>query len=294
MVINDPNCVICNEEVESPCHVFLTCPMAKALWFATCWGLKAGEMNISTPVDIVKLILEPRKALCLTREKWSVSLNMALILEEIWSIRNLVSQQQTCGPPILAIQRKFNEHSIALARAPPAAISVPQPTWSPSPPGLIKINVVAALSSSHAALAAVARDHPGVPVKMWARITKIASPLLAEAETLLWSVQLAITERWNHVIVEGDAKTCFDAVNSPNLPPPWTIQTSIDNILTFQSSLESCSFVWIKRDCNSVAHGVAKLALSYLSSFFFYKDNLPPALLALCKEDYSLCSSFFF
>lgn len=128
MVINDPNCVICNVEVESPCHVFLTCPMAKALWFASCWGLKAGEMNISTPVDIVKLILEPPKALCLTREKWSVSLNMALILEEIWSIRNLAfhsNRPADLPSSILAIQRKSNELSRALARAPPVAISVP-------------------------------------------------------------------------------------------------------------------------------------------------------------------------
>jgi len=82
----------------------------------------------------------------------------------------------------------------------------------------VKINVDAAISTSHACLAAVTRDHHGVPIKILARITKVASPLLAESEALLWAVQLAIREGWNHVIFEGDAKSCFDAVNSCELP----------------------------------------------------------------------------
>uniref|UniRef100_A0A7N2R3H6 RNase H type-1 domain-containing protein n=1 Tax=Quercus lobata TaxID=97700 RepID=A0A7N2R3H6_QUELO len=110
---------------------------------------------------------------------------MALILKKIWSDRNLAlhnSSTITCHLPSMP----FTED--------------------------------AAISTSHACLAAVTRDHHGVPIKILARITKVASPLLAESEALLWAVQLAIREGWNHVIFEGDAKSCFDAVNSCELP----------------------------------------------------------------------------
>ena len=30
----------------------------------------------------------------------------------------------------------------------------------------------------------------------------------------MWAVQLAKVERWSKVIFEGDAKICFDAINS--------------------------------------------------------------------------------
>ena len=53
----------------------------KALWLVACWGFKADESNIHSPVDIVKLVLDPPKAFCQAREQWLISLNMALILE---------------------------------------------------------------------------------------------------------------------------------------------------------------------------------------------------------------------
>ena len=99
-----------------------------------------------------------------------------------------------------------------------------------------------------------------VPIKILARITKVASPLLAESEALLWAVQLAIREGWNHGIFEGDAKSCFNAVNSPDLPSPWIIRTSTENILALHFSFLFCSFVCLRRACNSAAHNIVKFA----------------------------------
>ena len=158
------------------------------------------------------------------------------------------------------IHRRFNELSLALVCSPPAYTSADQPSWIPPPLFGSKINVDAAISTSHACLAAVARDHHGVPLKILARITKVASPLLAESEALLWAVQLAIREGWNHGIFEGDAKSCFDAVNSPDLPSPWIIRTSTENILALHFSFLFCSFVCVRRACNSAAHNIVKFA----------------------------------
>ena len=74
----------------------------------------------------------------------------------------------------------------------------------------------------------------------------------------------------------------------------WSIRTIISNVAELAKSSASCSFVWVRRCCNSAAHVAAKFALSSCLSFLFFKDYLPPAILAVCKEESKLCSSFIF
>ncbi|KAL0008877.1 hypothetical protein SO802_010379 [Lithocarpus litseifolius] len=88
MDIPEPWCVLCNQEVESASHLFLKCPVAKALWFAACWGFKSDEDHLVHPCEIIKLILEPPSTFCQVQDLWLVSLKMALTMEEIWCIRN--------------------------------------------------------------------------------------------------------------------------------------------------------------------------------------------------------------
>ena len=88
-------------------------------------------------------------------------------------------------------------------------------------------------------------------------------------------------------------KICFDAINNPDLPCPWILLIPRCNILALVEWFSSCSFVWVTRSCNGVAHQAARFAVSSYLSFFFHKDNLPPALLACCKADYPSCTSFF-
>ena len=186
-------------------------------------------------------------------------------------------------------------HELSLVSAQPSTtkpyLSIQH--WSPPPLGSIKLNVDAAISNISAAIAVVARDHLGVPVKVWARTIKKTSPIQAETDALLWALQLAKVEKWSHVVLEGDAKICNDAINKPSNPCPWMLIIPIQNIRALLDCFSSCSFVWVNRSCNGVAHHAARFALNFRLSFFFNKDNLPPALAACCKTDYPLCSSFF-
>ena len=151
----------------------------------------------------------------------------------------------------------------------------------------------AATSNSSATITVITRNHLEVPVKIWVRTTKKSSPLQAETDALLWAMQLAKIERWSHVIFEGDAKICIDAINNPDNSCPWTLIIPIRNISALKDCFTSCFFVWLSRSCNGVAHHAARFALLSCLAFFFNKDNLPPALSACCKTDYPLCSSFF-
>ena len=107
----------------------------------------------------------------------------------------------------------------------------------------------------------VARDIKGEIFKAWSRTHLVCSLLQAEVAAILWAVQLAKIERWNHVILEGDPKTCFDSLSLPNSSPDWSIYDVISNISSFKESLFRCSFCWVKRDYNSVAHVATKFSI---------------------------------
>ena len=54
-----PNYVLCGENIENCCHLFFKCNIARALWFASCDGLRSDSILISTNEDIVKFIVSP-------------------------------------------------------------------------------------------------------------------------------------------------------------------------------------------------------------------------------------------
>ena len=191
--ILDPCCVLCNQEVESASHLFLRCPIAKALWFSTCWGFKPDGIQAVSPTDIIKIILDPPRELCQAQDLWMVTLTMALTLEEIWRSRNVVLHQnepidllastQSIHMKIMECTRVF---ACSEAPSPRSAIT----KWSPPPPGTIKLNVDVAIAHSKAALAVIARNEAGAVIKIWTKIIPKSFPLRAEVEAILWALQV--------------------------------------------------------------------------------------------------------
>ena len=137
MEVDNPNCLLCNIQVESPCHLFLKCPVAKALWFVACWGFRSNEVPLSSHLDIVKLILNPLLALCLAQDQWLVSLNMALTLEEILRTRNSelhLSGYVNLQSSIKNIHYRFRECALILSQTVPPSPKPLSPKWTPPPP----------------------------------------------------------------------------------------------------------------------------------------------------------------
>ena len=89
----DPNCVLCSKNIENCCHLFFKCNVARALWFASCDGLRFDSIPISTNEDIVQFIVSPNNLLGVVtaRNKEDNELNslrMMITLEAIWFMRN--------------------------------------------------------------------------------------------------------------------------------------------------------------------------------------------------------------
>jgi len=56
--VDNPNCKMCNQEVDTCCHLFFKCPVAKAIWHSTCWGLHVDKIQIASCEDIINLVLD--------------------------------------------------------------------------------------------------------------------------------------------------------------------------------------------------------------------------------------------
>uniref|UniRef100_A0A2N9HLN9 Ribonucleotide reductase large subunit domain-containing protein n=1 Tax=Fagus sylvatica TaxID=28930 RepID=A0A2N9HLN9_FAGSY len=86
--------------------------------------------------------------------------------------------------------------------------SSPAPTtvrWIAPAQNYIKINCNATIGSSCSILAVVARDWRGTFVLALSKKANTTIPLQAEAEAILWAVQIASDRGWNSVIVEKQA-----------------------------------------------------------------------------------------
>lgn len=137
-ITNNPSCALCHQEAESIVHLFLKCSTAKALWCSCCWGLKL-DHPFFTSEDITKLLIDPPKASCPSKNQWFITLNMAAILDEIWRVRNHILHHGG-----IVVIHAFIKHihqcraevsSVSTIKEAPSCNNVALPCrWHPLPP----------------------------------------------------------------------------------------------------------------------------------------------------------------
>ena len=142
-------------------------------------------------------------------------------------------------------------------------------------------------------MAVLAKDHIGVPIKLWAKKYVKCLLLQAEATSVLWAINLASVEGWMRIIIKGDSKICFDALSDQDSLPPWNISNIVRDVFSVCLSFFYVSVVWVRRDCNMAAHEATKFALQTPVSCCFSLDSLPLVLVTACKADFPPCSFLF-
>lgn len=183
--------------------------------------------------DIIKLITNPPNAPIPTQGLWTITLNMVIIMDEIWKTRNhfiFLEGKADLAKAKLNVAARFSKISKVYAPITHPSLDPFSTSWFPPPPDYIKINVDAAFNSSKFALTVVARNHHGDVLFMRGKQHHLYSPSQVEALALQWAVQLAIQKHWNAVIFEGDAKICFDALTLSDHTPSCHLSMLISDI----------------------------------------------------------------
>ncbi len=120
----------------------------------------------------------------------------------------------------------------------------------------------------------VVRNDKGEILKFWAKAGCCEVPVVAEAKVVLWALQMTKEEDYQMVLVEGDAKTVMDSLQSPLSPVDWTISTIARDVQTLSSYFLNCDFQWTRREGNNLAHTIAQFIYS-LDYFVCNVKNVP-------------------
>ena len=162
MGLDNQVCELCHEAPESSCHLFCLCPVARAIWFTSCWGMRVHNQNFANSADIVKLVLDPPIPSAQEVDREHITTTLAFTLDEIWLLRNQLIFEDTKFDIISSSSRiscrvaEFsNLHNLEVHASPPTSPT----SWSSLPAGTIKLYVDAAVGPTSTALAIIARDH---------------------------------------------------------------------------------------------------------------------------------------
>jgi ribonuclease HI len=120
----------------------------------------------------------------------------------------------------------------------------------------------------------VARNEVGNILKAWAKSTPSLDHAIAEASAILWAIQLAQSENFHSILVESDSKVCVDAILDVTGYVNWDISSLCNDAETLALNFVSCSFVWVRREANMVAHMMTKFFLPHCLLVTCFVENL--------------------
>jgi hypothetical protein len=220
----DLSCHLCGKAEESDIHIFFECPVAKKIWFGCSWCLRTDEVHPTNSEDILKFVLDPPPYGQRHEEAFEhCSIKLAITIEAIWNLRNTVAHDNgkvNHRTIINNLELRVQEHIAATCNG--ESLKPQGPLRSSCPPiGTIKLNVDAAVLKDHTQLAVVARDDQGQVLKAWSKEHILCQPMQAEASAIQWALNLAKDDRFENIILEGDAKICFDALNEISFAANW-------------------------------------------------------------------------
>ncbi|GKB50404.1 reverse transcriptase [Tanacetum coccineum] len=128
---------------------------------------------------------------------------------------------------------------------------------------LIEVNCDAAWKkeSEKAGLGFAARDYNDEVLFLGARLDSYASsPLEAEAKAVYWAMTHTLGRGYSRVIFETDSLCLVKALHNKVIL--LQIASLFSDILSHSLAFDVCSWSFIKREGNRVAHSIASLALS--------------------------------
>lgn len=114
-------------------------------------------------------------------------------------------------------------------------------------------------------------------------INDVGSVEMAEAQAVRAGVELAVEKGIANIVIEVDFQIVY-----------WALQRSkedisyfggiIADVLVMSNKFESCSFNWVRRSANKIAHELAQFAYSCAS--FYCSPTIPEVILYAVNADF--------
>ncbi|XP_013624898.1 PREDICTED: uncharacterized protein LOC106331101 [Brassica oleracea var. oleracea] len=158
--------------------------------------------------------------------------------------------------------------------------------WKPPPQDWLKCNSDAAWDESkeNCRLGWVLRDHMGCVLWMGARsLSRLRSPIEAEAEALRWALLNMVRFNYRRVIFESDCKELIQAIQEESYRP--SIRTYTADILHKLDKIGDHRVVFKSRQGNEVADRVAKEASNFESNSSVLFSTMPSWIQTYVEAD---------
>ncbi|XP_057419501.1 uncharacterized protein LOC130713718 [Lotus japonicus] len=201
--------------MEHEDHLFLLFPTTKRVWFASQIGVRG---------DSFPPFREFWRAVIQLGDDEVVAMAQSIVYA-LWEARNqkCFQQREVTTEAVLGRARGLMEEVQVRDQASAPAVAFPA-RWRRPGPGIIKCNFDAYfLVDGPAVMGMVARNSEGeVMAASCSYPLSIISPLLAEAVSMRWTMQLAIDLGFRRILLETDCLQLFKA---------WKAKEPVDHIL---------------------------------------------------------------
>ncbi|XP_012840390.1 PREDICTED: uncharacterized protein LOC105960728 [Erythranthe guttata] len=252
-IAHEARCFRCGHANESSIHMVQVCCGMEKVWQAAAFLLETLATTTSSWNWFEYL----------SRSLPDYYFRLAIIITwKVWSNRNCVlhGDAATHQENIIEWGTRYLDEFLS-HQMPKTSLNRAQysSAWSPPPVGYLKLNVDAALPAGqpHYTVSMVARNEEGVCI--WWEVRTYPGSLIAEeceAHAALFALQCAQRKGWQSIILEGDCLGVIEALRA-GTDLSSSIGVFVDECLSLVPFFSSCSFSFVKRSGNKLAHCLA-------------------------------------
>ena len=177
---------------------------------------------------------------------------------------------------------EFSHHNTA--RGAPGGSQIT--SWQPLGPGQYKVNVDGALFATEntVGLGVVIRDkHGQVMVSLSERIPLPSTVIEVEALAARQGMELAVETSFRNIVLESDSQILITALREDSYSLA-SFGHLVKDIQFIASYLSSINYTHVRRQCNGLAHSLARRAKN-LSLSHAWMEDVPPDSSSVLQAD---------
>ena len=212
----------------------------------------------------------------------------AMVLWALWNRRNNLRLGKNAENLDQLLQRararvsEFPQHNTARG----ATGGTQTAKWQPPGPGQYKVNVDGALFAAEntAGLGVVIRDEHGqVMVSLSERIPLPSTVIEVEVLAARRGMELAVETSFRNIVLESDSQILIKALREDSYSLA-SFGHIVKDIQVIASYLSSSNFYHVRRQCNGLAHFLARRAKN-LSQSNVWMEEVPPDISSVLQAD---------